>query len=792
MQNTTPFQIYNASAGSGKTFTIVKEYLKILLQSNDLFKFQQILAITFTNKAAGEMKERILNTLQNFSENKGDDMLPIIAKELTISKEEIEEKSSKILQNILNNYSAFNISTIDSFTYKLIKTFAFDLNLSASANVELDASVLLNEAVDLVISKIGENEDLTKILVAYSLQKIDSDKDWDISTDLKNFAQLILNENHFEHFKEIEELSISTFTNLKNELNKANKEIEAKFIELGEKGSAIINEIGLEKSYYSGGGDLPNHFNKLKNFKFIKVDELKFEGRLNTTIEEQKNLFATKCNAAEKDLINQYSTELTSIYEASKELYNQHFSTYILNKLIVESLIPLAVLNYIYQSLQDIKNEKDVLLNAEFNKIISDSIKNEPAPFIYERLGEKFRYYFIDEMQDTSQLQWQNLIPLIDHAVTSENALGEIGKLVLVGDAKQSIYRWRGGKAEQFMELSSNLNTDFSNPFVVEKQIHNLPFNFRSYPEVIDFNNQFFSFISNQFKNKSYNQLYVEGNAQQKQKKEGGFVQLSFVDKNLELENPSDVFSEEVYNTILQADKQYKRSEICILTRTKKQGVDVANYLTERDISIISSETLLLANHKKVNFLIYLLQAFDSPNNKEIRIELLYFIYDYFNISEEKHQFIANLIHLKTADFYSKLSVYGITLNTNEVLQLSLYDGVEHLIRTFNLTKTSDAHLQFFLDVVLEFQQQHGSSIRKFLEYWELKKDGLSIVAPEAENAIRVMTIHKAKGLEFPVVIYPFDTAIYYNRNDKVWYNLEKSKVPKVLINNSQKLEFAG
>ena len=154
------------------------------------------------------------------------------------------------------------------------------------------------------------------------------------------------------------------------------------------------------------------------------------------------------------------------------------------------------------------------MLNAEFNQLISDTIKDEPAPFIYERIGEKFRYYFIDEMQDTSELQWQNIIPLINNALASENELGERGKLLLVGDAKQSIYRWRGGKASQFIDLSSKENAQINNPFYVEKALSNLETNYRSFSEIINFNNQFFKHISGFLANTSYSNLYFEGNNQ--------------------------------------------------------------------------------------------------------------------------------------------------------------------------------------------------------------------------------------------------------------------------------------
>lgn len=420
------------------------------------------------------MKERVIQNLYEFSKETDSDMLAVICNETGLEKEVVFKRSSNVLDAVLQNYSAFNITTIDSFTFKLIKSFAYDLNLPMSFDVEMDVENLLNGAVDLVISKIGEDKNITEVLIKYAVQKLDTDKSWDISEELKSFAKLLLNENHSIQLKKLSEISIEEFKSLKVTLHKEVKQIEEKFANIGDKGLRLIAENGLEIGDFSYSGELPKHFSKLKKLKFLKPEDLKFEGRLNKTIDEGKSLSAGKCEAYKKELIESLSDTLRAIYEESRELYNSTFSTYVLNKLIIDSLIPLAVLNHINQALQQIKEENDILLNAEFNSIISDSIRNEPAPFIYERIGEQFHYYFIDEMQDTSVMQWQNLIPLIGNSISSETSAGEMGQLMLVGDAKQSIYRWRGGKAEQFISLSNEGNNEEENPFLCVQNIEKL------------------------------------------------------------------------------------------------------------------------------------------------------------------------------------------------------------------------------------------------------------------------------------------------------------------------------
>ncbi|WP_372794737.1 UvrD-helicase domain-containing protein [Lutibacter sp.] len=785
MQQSTSFQVYNASAGSGKTFTLVKEYLKILLSSTNIYKFQQILAVTFTNKAAAEMKARVVENLHSFSEKQTNDMLPVICMETNLTEETVFNRSQLILNAILQNYSAFSITTIDSFTHKLIRTFAHDLHLPMNFEVEMDAESLLNEAVDVVISKIGEHKELTDLLVSYSLQKLDDDKAWDISKELKTFAKIILNENHAKHLKALNNISIQEFKILKEKLQKENKKIEEEFLEIGEKGLSIISESGVDDKdfYYS---QFPKHFNILtvsyKKASFFDQNTFK-----KNIIEE--TFYSKSKSSSIKNAIDAIIHQLVTLYNESELLFQQKT----LNDLILNSLIPLAVLNYINSALEEIKSENNILLNAEFNQKINDTIKNEPAPFIYERLGEKFKYYFIDEMQDTSELQWKNLIPLIDNVISSENEAGEQGKLLLVGDAKQSIYRWRGGKAEQFIELSSDEKNIENNPFQVKKTQANLETNFRSYSEIINFNNSFFKHISKFLNNESFSNLFLEGNSQKTTKKEGGYVQLSFVEKQKDDEERDLIYPKKVLEIIQNLDSSFEKNEVCVLVRTRKQGIEVANYLSENGIEIISSETLLLGNSLKVSFIIDLLNVLQNPLNKEYKIKLLYFLFEYLKIKEQKHLFFSEFINLTNLQFFEALRKHHVFFNYNEFIQSPFYESIEYIIRSFNLVTESDSNVHFFLDVIFEFQQKKQVSLNSFLEYWELKKDKLSIVAPETKNAVRIMTIHKAKGLEFPVVIYPYNIEIYRQINPTVWYSYNQtSSINSVLINASNKLNYIG
>mgnify|MGYP006115366305 FL=1 len=761
MQQLSTFQVYNASAGSGKTFTLVKQYLKVLLTSSDLFMFQKVLAITFTNKAAGEMKERVLSNLEAFAEGDENDLLKIILSETALEATLIKERSKKILDAILQNYSAFSITTIDSFTHKIIKSFAYDLGLSLNFEVEMDAISLLNEAVDVLISKIGTDKKLTNLLIDYSLDKTDDDKSWDISKDLNDFARILLNEEDVKHFRALAHKELDDFFELKNRLQKANKEIEREYKVFGNEVLSFIEASGAQILDFAQIGECPKHFQKLTKLRSLKSDDLKFDGRLNKTIEEGKNLYAGKVTASVKDTIEGISEQLRLYYYQSKDLYTRTYSNYLLNKITLKSIIPLAVLNNINSELNTIKEDNNIRLNAEFNQLISDNIKDEPAPYIYERIGQRFQHYFIDEMQDTSVLQWQNLIPLIENALAQENS-----NLLLVGDGKQAIYRWRGGKASQFIDLGAKEE----NPFNIQKEIKNLETNFRSYSEIINFNNSFFQHTSNFLQNESYKKLFYEGNTQLENTKKGGFVALTFLDKEEEKDDEKVKYPKKVLEKINQLKEDFYLNEICVLTRTKKDGIAVADYLSDNGISIISSETLLLKNNAKINFIIDVLHIIQNANDEEKRFEVLYFLYAHLQVKTPKHAFFKKHIKLTNAIIFEDLKSYGISFNFSIFQQVPFYEKIEEIIRGFNLVDSSNAYVQFFLDVVLE-QQRKVTDIGDFLEFWELKKDKLSIVASENENAVQVMTIHKSKGLEFPVVIFPCDVEIYRQISPKIWFD---------------------
>ncbi|MFS4492613.1 UvrD-helicase domain-containing protein [Maribacter sp. 2308TA10-17] len=760
------FKIYNASAGSGKTYMLAKEYLKIILSSEG---YRQILALTFTNKAVNEMKERILKSLFDFSKTIALDDASSLFKdlllELKIEAPELQKKSKIVLKKILHNYAFFDISTIDKFTHRLIRTFAKDLKIPQNFEVILDTDLLLDEAVSRLINKAGSDSKLTKILIDFALEKIDEDKSWDIALDLKQVGKLLFNETDARHLKNFETKKIDDFLVLQNTIQSKIKFLKKEMMNTASRALELIDENDLDHSDFKSSY-FPKFMLKIQRGD-LKID-FKPAWKQNFGAEP---LYATKCQEAKKIKLDSLQTQFVSLFETIKN----HWSSYLLAKNIYQNIVPLTVLNAIQQEVKKIQAEKDQLSISEFNTIISNEIKDQPAPFIYERLGEKYRHYFIDEFQDTSEMQWNNLIPLVDNALSSE-----IGSLFLVGDAKQAIYRWRGGKAEQFLNLAGEV----LNPFVVKPDIKLLPSNYRSHEEIIRFNNDFFTRISPFFNNKIYETLYNEGNKQECNSLKNGLVQLSFITDKDEA-TIHEQYGNEVLNKIVSViEKNYTYKDICILVRGNKEGVLLANFLAQESIPVLSSESLLLVSSAKVRFLVNLLRYQNQPQDEEIVFELLSFL---SKDEQERHRFIGS--HLQKIELLFQ-TVYDFDLLSLQ--KVSVYDGLEYAIKKFNLAPEGDAYLNFLMDTVLDVEQKEGTGISVFLSHWDKKKEKLSISAPSGIDAVQIMTVHKSKGLEFEIVIFPYaNSQIYKEKDAKLWLPVDPNVFEgfdEVLINKKQEV----
>lgn len=777
------FQIYNASAGSGKTFALVKEYLKLLLSSDQIEPYKNILAITFTNKAVAEMKERIIHSLRLFSDKKNlsteDAMFNAVIKDLKMTPEKAHKRSKEILENLIHNYAAFDVSTIDKFTQKLIRTFAYDLKLAVNFNVELDTEAIFTEAIDNLIAKAGADKKLTKVLLDFAIEKADDDKSFNIEYDFRQIAKLLENEADIQFLETLRHKTLDDFNDLnlllKGHLSSTKKQI----VSISNKALQLIAESGLEFTDFSRG-TLPNHFFKASE---LKLEQL-YKNKLQENLAERKSIYTKTLDSSLAEIIDAILPELEADYLNLKSIV---YHNYFLQN-FYKNLTPLSVLNEINKEVHIIKEDRNLLLISEFNSIVSRHLSSQPAPFIYERIGEKFKHYFIDEFQDTSIMQWGNLTPLIANALSGENA-----STMLVGDAKQAIYRWRGGKAEQFM----NLFNEKENPFQVSPTINNLESNFRSHKVIVDFNNSFFKHLSEfAFSNTTYAQLFAKATQQFENNKEG-FVNLTFLDLELN-DDKESVYSHQTLETIKQClNEGFEPKDICVLIRRKKEGVAIANYVIENsNLKVVSSETLLISNSPDVAFIIDLIKLTLEPEDKENKIKVLHYLAANKLEVTDYHSFFEKTINLNLKELFKILNSNNYNFNYNIIQHIPIYEAIELIIHSFNLVEKSNAYLQFFLDFALDYGNKQAGGLLQFVEHYEKKKDSLSIIGSDEQDAVQIMTIHKSKGLEFPIVIFPFaDIDIYREINGQVWFPLESEDYlgfDYALLNFNQQLQEFG
>ncbi len=764
------FVTYNSSAGSGKTYTLVKEYLKIALETKNPNQYKHILAVTFTNKAAAEMKERIIEALKALSSDEElvgtpkflfEDLIkPTAEGGLGIDGNEVGDRSKKVLKSILHSYNDFGVSTIDKFTHKIIRTFAHDLQLPLNFDIELDDREVLGAAIDVLIAEVGNNEKLTKLLLEYTSKKAEAEESWHIEKDLYEFSRNLLKEDGELYLEKIRKLSIKDFDTIKTQLYQQTKEFENTVKQLGRDGLDFIEGKGIFPASFSRSF-YPNYWKDLATLK-------KFEPTATTTkiINGEQNWYAAKVDDDQKQLIDTYQNELIERFNQSREYITEFESNYRVNKLIIKNLYNLAVLNEIEKTVLEFKKDNNVLSISDFNKRIATIVESEPIPFIYERLGEKYNHYLIDEFQDTSIIQWHNLIPLID------NSLGTGRFNMVVGDAKQAIYRFRGGEVEQIINLPQ-IYKHKDNPLLLEREAaldrnhknETLNKNYRSKAEVVQFNNDFFQSVSENLSEK-YQKLYTDLSQEYDAKNTGGGVSLEFLE-----EADSEIYRESVlnntFNIIDQAlDDGFSLTDVAILTRNNNDGSEVATYLLEHDINVISSESLLINNSAEVNFLLNLFKYLSYPNDKHHQIQVLNYLANLFN---------DDLFEVYESHEESTVSSYmnskNIQFNFKQIRNYSLYELAEYLVVTFGFEERVDVYIQFFLDKIHEYASRNDNSVINFIEWWEAKAAKFSIVIPEGIDAVRVMSIHKSKGLEFPVVIFPFATAPVKTSEDFFWTN---------------------
>ncbi|MGD0711879.1 MAG: UvrD-helicase domain-containing protein [Bacteroidales bacterium] len=799
-----PFTVYKSSAGSGKTFTLVKEYITLAIQKPEYFR--HILAITFTNKAANEMKDRTLRYLTELSFFPFDKnsaaykfLLPDLLKITSLNEKEIAEKSRQVLNSILHNYSDFAIGTIDSFVHRIIRSFAHDLKIPMNFEVEMDMGKLLSNAIDLLLNKAGSDELLTKILVEFAEAKTDDEKSWHIEKDLHDFAQQLFKEDNYLHLEKIRNLSINDFLEIRKKLETLISKFEKDITTIASKTYAQITKYNIPTdSFYRGNSGIGKYFENLSNGLIGKINPNSYVAE---TVEQDK-WYAGKATTSEKSNIDKIKEELGNAFLKIRQIKEKQYKQYVIYKLLFANIYPVAVLNEIESIIDEIKKEDNILTISEFNSRILKIVVSQPVPFIYERIGEKYQNYLIDEFQDTSTLQWMNLLPLI------ENSLSYDHFNMIVGDGKQAIYRWRGGDVEQFAFLP-DLPKGISDTFSKERaaaikrsyEEKNLSSNYRSKAEIIDFNNKFFSYISStssdyiKFIYKQCEQTYNPEN-------KGGYIQIDFIDKNdFEDITYDEITLDKITEIIDELQEQnFLFRDIAILCRSNKNASVIARHLISSGIKIVSEESLLLATSPEISFLLACASFIANTNEDLSKYRILHYLISKSLVLDNDIFALCKVLRrassgkdnsINTNLFCEYLHKNNFIINLSLLASLPVYEVFEELIAIFGINKITDSYIQFFLDAVLEFSAKKKNNIPEFLNWWEEQKNKRSIIVPDGIDAIRIMTIHKSKGLEFPVVIYPYATERVRNTKNNLWIDTDIPEIPELqssLVNNNEQL----
>ncbi len=778
VNSTHNFSVYKSSAGSGKTYTLVREYISLALQSPAYFR--HIMAITFTNKAANEMKQRIVQGLVQLADAEKyaggavvKFMLPDLAKSTGYSVQEVSQRSQAVLTRILHEYDDFSVRTIDSFVSRIIRTFAHDLHLPVDFEIEMDRDLMLDEAVEQLVSKAGIDKDLTSILIDFTEAKADDEKSWQIETDIKKTAGFLFSEGSQKFISKLHEIPPARLNEIAREIRQDRKGFEDSIITLARSAKKLIIDNGIDNASFSRGtSGIGGYFFKLADGIIAAPNSYVL-----TTINDNKWI-AAKADSIQISAINAIKDQLTTVYHQCDGLMGKGSERYALLGMIEKNIFQMGVLSAMELEIDTIRREKRILHISEFNKRITDIILKEPVPFIYERIGEKYFNYLIDEFQDTSELQWKNLLPLIGDSL----AYGRYN--LVVGDGKQAIYRFRNGQVEQFMMLPTlpeNYEKDvFSDTEQALGTNYNpkvLKSNFRSLPEIIHFNNSFFDFLSRQLSS-GFQNIYTDHSQETSAGKSGGLVSVEFLPYRSRAEF-DELNINRVQDLVYELNaKGFSNADIAILTRSNREGSIIARHLMMNGVSVVSAEALLLAASPEVNFVMTVLQHISNPQNL---VAIAGILSELIRKGKINTTLIQNFPVQKNEWFFLEkvLSENGIELNIKSLRGLPLYDLCEEIIRIFELNSGKyDIYLQFFLDFVNKVSGKQGTHLADLLEAWDEKKGKLSVVVPEGIDAIRIMTIHKAKGLEFPVVIWPMATEKHKTTFDQLWVDLPEDLIP--------------
>lgn len=705
------------------------------------------------------MKERVIDGLKKLKEGTDITFVTDYERHTGLSAHELQVKSDQLLTTILHNYGHLNILTIDKFVHRIIRSFSRELGLTTNFELAFDFDEITTRCIEEVLNELGDNQHLTKILIEYYQQLLDQEDNPNIEYALVERAKILNQEEAIDKLNFYKDKDLSYFVETRKKARAKIKELRTKMVSCKQDIETILgSEIhqlknGRTKAFSSILSELekkstPSLFTDSQLSKVQSGDWLSENGK--------------KQNPELVQILNVHGSKLQGLF-LDVHLMGQQI---IFLKSLDKNIMSFALLNDVQQQLETFKEDNNIVLISELNGIISKIISQESAPYIYEKIGARFENYFIDEFQDTSTLQWQNLIPLIHDSLSSGH------ENLIVGDAKQSIYRWRGGNAQQFIDLPkvtldlANLN-DINQSFHYSHEGYVLSDNYRSSNAIVEFNNWLFTHLIDSESNEAASAIYSDITQHPKRDIEG-LVEVSLVEKK-DSQDATPPYAENLLRQIGSClSDGYDLKDICILVRKNKQGLEIAEFLSDNNFPVTSQDSLLLSQSDEVRLIHAFLKALLKNTNENIirlfslfKKKSLIALFEKYRIPTEKNKFY----HVGY-DFESFLVEEIPTFDKTHFKRLSIYDQVDYLVMTLGFSR-EDLYLDNLLNAVFDFQQKNGHQTNRFMDFFDEKILTRSVAPPEDSNAIEIMTIHKSKGLQFPVVILP--TMISSEKKDAIW-----------------------
>ena len=718
-------EIMKASAGSGKTYRLARKYISLLLQSKDRYAYRHILAVTFTNKATDEMKGRILKELHVLATSPQEsDYHDHFVPAYFPSDSDLQKKAETVLSDMLHDYSAFAVSTIDRFFQQTLKAFSREIGQFASYQVELDKDSLVAESVDRILDSLTEEDSgLLSWLTDNVLEQIEQGGRYSMDANLLEMAKRLKSAQRQEV---MEKSGVGADKEYPKEKLLEIREICRRIV--SDFRTAVKDSARVALDIIEQAGVNPAESNRGFMKKLYQYSELEDGDAIEALPEtftskalDHEQWFAKTKAAKLKPLVYPF---LEAPLEDFCALFDKEFKVYNTAQILDGQLYGLGVAGELDKAFKELMKEKNVLCIDDSNTILRDIIDGSDAPFVYEKLGVRYEHFLLDEFQDTAGVQWSNFSPLL-HESESKG-----GESLIVGDVKQSIYRWRGSDWKL-------LNDIVPDEFEGHKE-EVLDTNYRSLANVVNFNNLFFKSAAaildrmNGFEKDGPMSVIYSDVRQMTGKKSSakGSVSLTFCPKEDELKKVLEAVHEAQANGA-------SLSEIAVLVRSNAIGEDVSMYLIDNDIPVITDDSLRVKSSITVRRLVSLMSFADNPQD--------------------------------TVNGYLAESL-DIALPRECG---SLVDMVEALFRELK-TKDADGlwkgealHIQSFMDHVQEYVSMNGNSLRGFLKYWD--GENPSICSPSSGESVRVMTIHKSKGLDFPYVIIPFAENINLYKAGSYW-----------------------